>query len=112
MLPMKLFIIDWSKEPTTPLIDYCKKNANVVGTELADGAEAYRKTGTLKPDAIVVNYASKPLHGRQTADSIHKRKTTAQIPIYFIDGAEDENEKVEHIGICLSQEELQDLLAE
>jgi len=109
---MKLFIIDWSKEQTTPLIDYCKKKASVVGTELADGAEAFRKTGTLKPDAIVVNYANKPSHGRMTADSIRKRKLTAQIPIYFIDGAEDENEKVENIGICLSQEELQDLLEE
>lgn len=107
---MKLFIIDWSKEQTTPLIDYCKKNATVVGTELTDGAEAYRKMATLKPDAVVVNYANKPLHGRQTADSIHKRKATSQIPIYFIDGAEDENEKAEHIGICLSQEELQELL--
>lgn len=108
---MKLFIIDWTKEQSTPLIDYCKKAANVVGTELKDGAEAYRKTAMLKPDAIVINYAEKPSHGRQTADSIHKRKLTSQIPIYFIDGAEDENEKAEHIGICLSQEELRDLLA-
>lgn len=107
---MKLFIIDWSKELTTPLIDYCKKNANVVGIELNDGGEAYRKTGILKPDAIVINYANKPSHGRMTADSIRKRKLTAQTPIYFIDGEEDENEKAENIGICLSQEELHDLL--
>ncbi|MCO6146753.1 hypothetical protein [Flavobacterium sp. NRK1] len=107
---MKIFIIDWTKEHTTPLIDYCKKKTDVVGIELNDGAEAYRKTGILKPDVIVINYANKPSHGRQTADSIRKRKTTSQTPIYFIDGAEDENEMAEHIGICLSQEELQDLL--
>jgi chemotaxis response regulator CheB len=109
---MKLFIIDWTKELTTPLIDYCKRNADVVGIELKDGAEAYRKTGLLKPDVIVINYANKPHHGRQTAESILKRKLTAQIPIYFIDGAEDENELAEHMGICFSQEELQDLLEE
>ena len=109
---MKLFIIDWTKELTTPLIDYCKKNADVIGVELNDGAEAYRKTGFLKPDVIVINYSNKPSHGRLTADSIRKRKGTANTPIYFIDGAEDENEKAENIGICLSQEELEDLLAE
>ena len=109
---MKLFIIDWTKELTTPLIDYCKKNADVIGVELNDGAEAYRKTGLLKPDVIVINYSNKPSHGRLTADSIRKRKGTANTPIYFIDGAEDENEKAENIGICLSQEELEDLLAE
>ncbi|PZR23427.1 MAG: hypothetical protein DI539_03120 [Flavobacterium psychrophilum] len=109
---MKLFIIDWSKELSTPLIDYCKKNAEVVGIELRDGGEAYRKTGLLKPDAIVINYATKPSHGRQTADSIRLRKATAQIPIYFIDGAEDENELAEHMGVCLSHEELEDLLQE
>ena len=111
-LPMKLFIIDWTKELTTPLIEYCKKNANVVGIELHNGDEAYRKTGLLKPDAIVINYANKPSHGRLTAESINQRKLTSQIPIYFIDGAEDENEKVENIGICFSQEELEELLQE
>ena len=109
---MKLFIIDWTKELTTPLIEYCKKNATVVGTELSDGAEAYRKTGLLKPDAIVINYSSKPSYGRLAADSIRKRNGSTLTPIYFIDGAEDENEKAENIGICLSSEELEDLLAE
>ena len=108
---MKLFVIDWSKESSTPLLDFCSNCGHeVVGRETEDGAEAYRKTGLLKPDAIVVNYAIKPSHGRMAADSIHKRKGTSQIPIYFINGEEDENEKVANIGICLSHEELKDLL--
>jgi len=109
---MKLFIIDWTKELTTPLIDYCRKNADIVGIELNDDTEAYRKTGLLKLDAIVINYSKKPSHGRLTAESIRKRKSTANTPIYFIDGTEDENEKAENLGICLSLEELEDLLAE
>lgn len=108
---MQLFIIDWSKDTTTPLIDTCKKSLHkVVGCELADGAEAYRKTGKCKADAIVVNYAVKPLHGRTTAVEIRRRKATAEIPIYFIGGSEDDNELVENIGICLSEEEFNDLL--
>jgi len=109
---MKLFVIDWSKDATTPLLDLCKQHPphKVIGFELLDGAEAYRKTGILKPDAIVVNYAAKPSHGKQTADSIHKRKLTATIPIYFINGNEEDNELVSNIGICLSDEELKELL--
>jgi len=108
---MQLFIIDWSKETSTPLLEFCKRTSHkVAGVEMADGAEAYRKTGLCKPDAILINYAVKPSHGRITAQEIRRRKSTSEIPIYFIDGEEDENEKVEHIGICLSGEELRDLL--
>lgn len=108
---MQLFVIDWSKDSTTPLIDYCKKSPHkVIGTEVADGGEAYRKTGKCKADAIVVNYAVKPLHGRTTASEIRKRKATSETPIYFIGGSEDDNELVENIGICLSEEEFKDLL--
>lgn len=108
---MQLFIIDWSKEKLTPLIELCKNTTHkIVGIELCDGGEAYRKTAAIKPDAILINYAVKPSHGRSTAQEIRRRKSTANIPIYFIDGEEDENERVEHIGICLSTEELKDLL--
>lgn len=108
---MKIFVIDWTKDNSTPLLEECRaKGHEIVGRELQDGAEAYRKTGAVKPDAIVVNYAVKPSHGRMTAESIRSRKATAQIPIYFIDGEEDDNEKVANIGICLSGEELSDLL--
>ena len=108
---MQLFIIDWSKDKSTPLLECCRNSTHkIVGMELKDGGEAYRKVAACNPDAIVVNYAAKPSHGRITAQEIRKRKATAQIPIYFIDGEEEDNEKVEHMGICLSSEELKDLL--
>jgi len=108
---MQLFIIDWSKEASTPLLDYCKNSTHkIVGVERVDGGEAYKKTAKCKPEAIVVNYAVKPAHGRQTAQEIKKRKLTADIPIYFIGGDEDENEKVANYGVCLSEEEFRDLL--
>lgn len=108
---MNLFIIDWSKNDSTPLIEYCSKTTHkVVGYELTDGFEAYKKTAKVKPDAIVINYAVKPSHGRQTAEQIHKRRLTSQIPIYFINGDEDDNELAEHMGICFSGEEFKELL--
>ena len=108
---MKLFIIDWSKEATTPLIEYCRKTSHkIVGIQMADGGIAYKDTALCKPDAVVINYAVKPSHGRETAQQIRKRKSTSAIPIYFINGDEDDNEKAENIGICLSEEEFKDLL--
>lgn len=109
---MKLFVIDWCPDAaSSALLTLCKETGHTVcGYELKDGNEAYRKTGTGKPDAILINYAAKPLHGRTTADAIRKRKTTSEIPLYFIDGEEDDNERVAHMGICLSSEELTDLL--
>jgi response regulator RpfG family c-di-GMP phosphodiesterase len=109
---MKLLVIDWCADSaTSTLLASCKTPQHtIVGFELKDGAEAYRKTGVLKPDAIIINYAAKPSHGRMTADSIHKRKLTSEIPIYFINGEEDDNERVSHLGVCLSSEELEDML--
>lgn len=108
---MKLFIIDWSKDSSTPLIEYCKgTNHKIVGTELTDGGTAYKNTALLKPDAIIINYAVKPAHGRITAQQIRNRKLTAAIPIYFINGDEDDNEKVQNTGICLSEDEFKELL--
>lgn len=110
---MKLFVIDWSKESTTPLLDYCKKCGHkVAGYELRDGDEAYRKTATCKADAIIVNYSVKPSHGRITAQQIRARKSTADIPFYFINGSEEDNERAANLGICLSDDELRDLLEE
>lgn len=108
---MKFFIIDWSCEKTTPLMELCRANGHrVTGCELIDGGEAYRKTAGCTADAIVVNYAVKPSHGRTTAEQIHKRKSTSEIPIYFIGGSEEDNELAEHYGLCLSEQEFRELL--
>ncbi|MFL9843701.1 response regulator [Flavobacterium rhizosphaerae] len=108
---MTLFVIDWTLMDTTPLLELCRESSHeVVGYEFADGGRAYKKTGELKPDAIIINYNIKPSHGKETAGSIKNRKSTAQIPIYFIDGEVEDNEHCNHLGICLSSEELKELL--
>lgn len=110
---MNLFIFDWTKEQTTPLIEYCKKNARVIGYELEGSDDrTLRKADDLQADAIVINYANKPSFGRMAAQNLHNTKQSTQTPIYFIDGTEYDNEMVGHIGLCLSSEELQDLLAD
>lgn len=108
---MKLFIIDWCAEGASALLTQCSASSHTVsGYELQDGGEAYKKTGVEKPDAIIINYAVKPVHGRITAESIRRRKATATTAIYFIDGDEEDNEKAANLGLCLSSEELNDFL--
>ncbi|MFT3793828.1 hypothetical protein [Flavobacterium sp.] len=75
-------------------------------TFTADGGLAYKKAGEILPDQIFINYADKPSHGRQTAAAILQRKSTASIPIYFVDGSAEENEKALHLGHCISKEEI------
>ncbi len=93
---MKIFVIDFSKDKT--LIEICAKKGAIIEFEQNDGALAYQKSRKFMPDIIVVNYLDKPSHGRLTAQKIKQRKMTSNIPIYFIDGLESENEKIRNIG--------------
>jgi len=105
---MKIFVIDFSKDKT--LIELCMGNGNIVEYEQKDGALAYRKSREFMPDIIVINYKDKPSHGRLTAQKIKQRKMTAEIPIYFWDGKESENEKIAEIGLPITTEKLKELL--
>jgi len=64
--------------------------------------------GTHQPDIIVVNYKDKPSHRRITAQKIKERKMTSKIPVYFIDGME--NEEIREIGTTITTEELKELV--
>ncbi|QYJ68368.1 hypothetical protein [Flavobacterium litorale] len=108
---MRLFITDWSSQPTTPLINHCKNTSHkVVGTQLVDTEDVFSSVIAAKPDTVVINYAHKPAKGRAIAKTLRKQEKTALLPIYFINGEEEENEKVAHMGICLSEEEFKELL--
>lgn len=107
---MKILVIDWTADAPSTLAVRCEQAGHEVLTETRDGAEAYRKAGEFKPDLVLLNYAVKPSHGRLTAESIRKRKSTAAIPIYFVDGPAEENRKVAHLGTCIGTNELTPLL--
>ena len=62
------------------------------------------------PDLIVVNYKDKPSHGRITAQKIKQRKMTSEIPVYCIDGTENEIDKIKCFGIPKTKSDLEKLL--
>jgi chemotaxis response regulator CheB len=107
---MKLFVIDWTKEDRSDLVDTCIKAGHEVAHEYKDGGEAYRKISDFMPDLILVNYAVKPSHGRLTVEAIKKRKKTASIPVYFIDGTVPENEKVKSLGEIVGMDKIVNLI--
>ncbi len=100
---MKVLVVDFS---TSNLLLDALPGGHEIVTEKTDGAQAYKLSGEFLPDKIFINYKDKPNHGRQTAISIKERKKTANIPIYFVDGEQAENEKVQHLGKCLTMNEL------
>ena len=105
---MKIFVIDFSKDNS--LIELCMSNGNIVEYEQKDGALAYSKSREFMPDLIIVNHKDKPSHGRITAQKIKQRKMTSEIPIYFWNGTEKENEKILDIGTPITTIELEELL--
>jgi len=104
---MKIFIIDFSR---ANLIAEKLNHQFKVFIEKKDGGNAYRQVAELMPDVIFVNYKDKPSHGRQTAQSIKERKKTSQIPIFFVNGDEKENEKISHIGVAITMDEIENFI--
>lgn len=105
---MKIFVIDFSD--TDHISDRFDKRFQIF-TEKKDGEIAYKQVGEIMPDKIFINYYDKPSHGRQTAQAIAKRKKTSNIPIYFVDGNKNDNEKIKHIGQPIKFDEIEILLS-
>lgn len=105
---MKIFVIDFSKDNS--LIEMCGRNGNIVESEHEDGALAYSKSRKFMADIIVVNYSEKPSHGRITSQKINQRKMTSHIPIYFIDGTKNENDKILGFGIPITRIDLERII--
>ena len=100
---MKIMVIDFAD--TDHIKDILPKEVEIL-VEKKDGGRAYKLAGEELPDIIFIKYKDKPNHGRQTAISIKERKNTANIPIYFVDGNDIENEKVKRVGLCINSEEV------
>ncbi|HEU4497668.1 MAG TPA: hypothetical protein VFR70_11500 [Flavobacterium sp.] len=100
---MKIFVIDFSGKAA--FIENFP-DGHQIAIEDRDGAAAYKMIGEQLPDKIFINYGDKPSHGRQTAIAIKKRKATSAIPIYFVNGSEDENKKADQIGHCIMASEI------
>ncbi len=105
---IRAFVIDFSK--AGQIASMLAKCGCQVEIEEDDGARAYKAVGETKPDLIFVNYGHKPSHGRQTAISIRRRRSTAHIPVYFVDGESDEIRRLEGLGETIRLDEIESVV--
>ncbi|PID59786.1 MAG: hypothetical protein CR986_04370 [Ignavibacteriae bacterium] len=105
---IKTFVIDFSESKR--ITNILTKSGCSVESEKTDGARAYKLIVELMPDLIFVNYKNKPSHGRQTAISVKQRKKTTQIPIYFVDGKQIENQKIKELGESIKFDEIENIV--
>jgi hypothetical protein len=87
-------IVHWRKGEESQLVEVCREcGFEVEHEELAFPllVKALRAT---PPDAVVIDLARLPSHGRDTAFALRRSKQTRHIPLVFVDG---EPQKVEVI---------------
>lgn len=103
MKQMHIYIVDFTKQsnwlPSFPA-------PITVFVESMDGGQAYKDTGAQIPDLMIVNMGAKPSHGLQTAMAIHQRKSTAQMPVWFVQTPANYQERVAAIGDVVAIEDM------
>lgn len=100
---MKIFVIDFST--SEEWLEQLPANHDI-SVEREDGGRAYKTVGELLPDLILVNYAHKPSHCRQTVQAVRERKKTRDIPVMFVGGSPEQNAKLGDLGKVCAWEEL------
>lgn len=105
---MKIFILDFSKNKT--FLNYFKNQKLTIIIENNDGGKAYKTIADEMPTLIFVNFNHKPSHCLQTINAIKNRKLTSQIPVYFVDGLEENFEKASKFGTLISSNTINELL--
>jgi len=94
---MNIFLLNFSRN--TEFRNQFTKGEHNITEENENGNFAYQVVAELKPDLIFVNYDSKPSHCRQTILAINKRKSTNNIPTFFVGGKPSEIDKVIDLGM-------------
>lgn len=108
-----LFLIHWNQAEAEGFAAELRAAGWRVETEAEDGARAYRRIRELAPAAVVVHLDRKPSHGRITAESLRRNKSTREIPLYFVGGDDEAREKTRAAlphGVFLSADELEGAL--
>ena len=82
-----ILVVDWRGDPDCMTCSL-RDAGWFVDVEFEDGAQAYRLVLTEQPDAVVIDLGSRPSHGRELAVSLQNTVETRDIPLIFLDGAE------------------------
>ena len=89
----RLFYIHWNPAEAEAQASLFREDGWDVRLEAKDGDRASRRILGDPPDVVVISLALLPSHGREAAAYIRSRKGGGEVPIVFVDGAEDAVEK-------------------
>ncbi|NNC73933.1 MAG: hypothetical protein HKN93_00340 [Acidimicrobiia bacterium] len=107
------FLVDWNVTRATALADELRHDGWEVVIETEDGSRAYQETGIAPPGVLVIWLDAKPGHGMETAQSIHHRVATADVPIVFVCTEPSVTEKALELvpsGVVTDEAALRDIL--
>lgn len=86
---MRLCLIVWNEKERQERISNLSLEGNEVLGGIIAGPQFTKTLETAKPDAVVIDLSRLPSQGRDLAVMIRARAGTRQIPIVFVEGAEE-----------------------
>ena len=89
----RLFYVHWNKDEALETVRALRAEGHSVtyhyNTEEGSGAHAWKQLKTNPPDVLIMSLARLPSHGRRIASVILETKSLRQLPVIFVDGAEE-----------------------
>ena len=89
----RLFYVHWNKDEALDTVRALRAEGHSVtyhyNTEEGAGAHAWKQLKTNPPDVLIISLARLPSHGRRIASVVLENKSLGQLPLIFVDGAED-----------------------
>ncbi len=110
----KLFLFHWNKAEAATLAKSFRSEGWTVGVESENGARGGKKVTDNPPDAVVIYLSRLPSHGRATAGGLRSLKATREVPIVFVDGEKEAQEKIKAVvpnAIYTTSAKVKDILA-
>ena len=89
----RLFYIHWNPSEAEAQASLFRDDGWDVRVEVKDRDRASRRILGDPPDVVVISLTRLPSDGREVAAYIRSRKGGGEVPIVFVDGAEDAVEK-------------------
>ncbi len=89
----KLFLVHWNPAEAEQLAGGLRSAGWQVEVEAEDGQRACRRILSDLPSALIIYLTRLPSHGRQTASYLRTRPDGASLPIFFVGGSSEAQQR-------------------
>jgi CheY-like chemotaxis protein len=90
----KIVLVQWDEPEGRRRAEQLEAEGWQVLLESEDGGRAYKVIRAERPDAVVVDLARRPSHGREVGRSLRQTRATRDLPMVFVDGDADARAQV------------------